>query len=50
MLPMDGVTKFKYSMGSVTIYVPESALNDYKTAWPDMQSQIVKIEGSVYDT
>lgn len=42
--------KFLSDMSNVTIYVPESALNDYKTAWPAMASNIVKIEGSIYDT
>lgn len=42
--------KFLYNMNNVTIYVPESAINDYKTAWSAMASNIVKIEGSIYDT
>ena len=42
--------KFIYNMNNVTIYVPESAINDYKTAWSAMASNIVKIEGSIYDT
>ena len=42
--------KFLFNMNNVAIYVPESALSDYQTAWPQMASNMVKIEGSVYDT
>jgi len=47
---MTNSDKFVYNMNNVSIYVPESALSDYQTAWPAMASNIVKIEGSIYDT